>query len=327
MAANLLTPRTSYKPFEYPWAYDAYKLQQQMHWLPDEVSLADDVKDWKNKLDDKERNLLTQIFRFFTQADLDVAGGYIHKYMPVFAHKPEITMMMASFANMEAIHIDAYSKLVETIGLPDSEYNAFLDYAEMKAKHEYLESTNFSSTRMEPSQIAKDLAVYSAFTEGLQLFSSFAILLNFPRHGKMNGMGQIVSWSQRDESLHVESMIKLFKTFIKENKKIWDDELKKELYKACTDMVKLEDKFIDLAFKMGSIEGLTASEVKKYIRYIADRRLLQLGLKTQFDQKKNPLPWVEDAMNSTVHTNFFENTATEYAKASTSGTWDEVWDK
>ena len=170
------------------------------------------------------------------------------------------------------------------------------------------------------------LAVFAAFTEGLQLFASFAILLNFPRHNKMKGMGQIVSWSVRDESLHCESMIKLFRTFVSENPEIWTAELQREIYLACTTVVDHEDAFINLAFELGPAEGLTAAEVKDYIRFIADRRLSQLGLQPIFRIEKNPLPWLDEILNGVEHANFFENRATEYSKAATLGSWDEVWD-
>ena len=132
---------------------------------------------------------------------------------------------------------------------------------------------------------AKHIAVFSAFTEGMQLFSSFIMLLNFPRHGKMKGMGQIVTWSIVDETQHCESMIKLFRTFIQENNEIWNDELKSQIYTLAERMVALEDKFIDLAFEMGAMEDLSIDDVKKYIRYIADRRLISLGLKGSFKVK------------------------------------------
>ena len=166
--------------------------------------------------------------------------------------------------------------------------------------------------------IAKTLAVYSAFTEGLQLFSSFAILLNFPRYGKMKGMGQIVTYSIRDESLHVEAMTKLFREFVKENPDIWTDDLKKELYDICRKMVELEDKFLDLVFEMGNLEGLTKDEMYAYNRYIADRRLLQLGLKPNFKQKDNPLEWIDEVIG-VEHQNFFEGKATSYMKAGLRG--------
>ena len=169
------------------------------------------------------------------------------------------------------------------------------------------------------------MAVFSAFTEGLQLFASFAILLNFPRFNKMKGMGQIVTWSVRDETLHCNSMIRLFKDFIKEEPQIWNDKLKNEIYDACKTIVHHEDAFIDLAFQMGSLEGLTAEEVKQYIRFIGNRRLEQLGLNPIYDVKKNPLTWLDTMLNGVEHMNFFEGRATEYSKASTKGSWGEVF--
>jgi len=169
------------------------------------------------------------------------------------------------------------------------------------------------------------MAVFSAFTEGLQLFASFAILLNFPRFNKMKGMGQIVTWSVRDETLHCNSMIRLFKDFIKEEPQIWNDKLKNEIYDACKTIVHHEDAFIDLAFQMGPLNGLTAEEVKQYIRFIGNRRLEQLGLNPIYDIKKNPLTWLDTMLNGVEHMNFFEGRATEYSKASTKGSWGEVF--
>ena len=173
--------------------------------------------------------------------------------------------------------------------------------------------------------IAMTMAVFSAFTEGLQLFASFAILLNFPRFNKMKGMGQIVTWSVRDETLHCNSMIRLFRDFIKEEPQIWNDKLKNEIYEACKTIVHHEDAFIDLAFQMGPMQGLTAEEVKQYIRFIGNRRLEQLGLNPIYDVKKNPLTWLDTMLNGVEHMNFFEGRATEYSKASTKGTWGEVF--
>ena len=316
--------RQSFKPFHYPWAYEAWLKHEQIHWLHTEVPMLEDVKDWKNKLTPSEKQFLTHIFRFFTQGDIDVAGGYVKNYLPYFP-QPEIRMMLLGFAAREALHIAAYSHLIETLGLPDTMYNQFLEYDAMKQKHEYvLDIANQNTTKQ---NTAKHIAVFSAFTEGMQLFSSFIMLLNFPRNGTMKGMGQIVTWSIVDETMHCESMTKLFRTYIEENKEIWNDELKGELYTVATRMVELEDKFIDLAFQMGEMQRLSSDDVKQYIRYIADRRLISLGLKGVFKVKKNPLPWVEEMVNSPVHGNFFENRVTDYAKGALSGTWDDVWGK
>lgn len=320
--SRLLTPNPVYKPFHYPWAYEAWLTQQRIHWLPEEVPLADDVKDWRKKLSDSERNLLTQIFRFFTQADVEVNNCYMKHYSQVFC-PTEVLMMLSAFSNIETVHIAAYSHLLDTIGMPELEYSAFLKYKEMKDKYDYMQ--NFTVESKE--EIAKTLAVFGAFTEGLQLFASFAILMNFPRFNKMKGMGQIVSWSVRDESLHCINVIRLFRTFIQENPEIWTDKFKADLLQSCKTIIKHEDAFIDLAFELGGVEGLTAQDVKNYIRYIGDRRLQQLGLEAHFNIGKNPLPWMDEMMNAVEHTNFFENRATEYSKASTVGSWEEAFDE
>ena len=321
---KLTDERTSFKPFHYPWAYDAWLKHEQAHWLHSEVPMLEDVKDWKNKLSAEEKQFLTHIFRFFTQGDIDVAGGYVKNYLPYFP-QPEVRMMLLGFAAREALHIAAYSHLIETLGLPDVMYNQFLEYDAMRQKHDYVVDIAQQNTTKENT--AKHIAVFSAFTEGMQLFSSFIMLLNFPRHGKMKGMGQIVTWSIVDETMHTESMIKLFRTYIEENKEIWNDDLKSQIYTIAEKMVALEDKFIDLAFSMGNMPDLSADDVKSYIRYIADRRLISLGFKGIFKVKKNPLPWVEEMINAPTHTNFFENRATDYAKGALSGDWVDVWGK
>lgn len=543
---KLTDERSCFRPFSYPWAFDAWLKHEQAHWLFSEVPMAEDVKDWKKKLSPSEKNFLTNIFRFFTQGDIDVAGGYVKNYLPYF-RQPEVRMMLLGFAAREALHIAAYSHLIETLGLPETVYNQFLEYQEMKDKHDYV--LDISSKNGDAASTATHIAVFSAFTEGMQLFSSFIMLLNFPRHGLMKGMGQIVTWSivdeaviegtevltergwvnienislsdkiyqydmsnketsfvfptkvqqvQREQSfifesehihqhvspnhrmiimnddgtvgeikaidcpdnatlivsgnktgddeltaedysavnlivslivsgelsvdwlyekiphvssiwaesavnyylelaptnktvreafktlaniaggsivdnkfiktevsvvskkelnhetknfycvavpgksffirsndkisvtgntMHTESMLQLFKTYIKENPEIWNDELKGRIYTIAEKMVELEEKFIDLAFAQGEMCDLNKEDVKQYIRYIADRRLITMGLKGIFKVKKNPLPWVESMINAPIHGNFFEGRVTDYAKGAITGTWDDVWGK
>ena len=318
---SLLDADPIYKPFNYPWAYDAWLTQQRIHWLPEEVPLADDVRDWKKVITPSEKHLLTQIFRFFTQSDIEVNNCYMRKYSSVF--KPtEVCMMLSAFSNMETVHIAAYSHLIDTLGLPEVEYQAFLKYKEMKDKYDYMQEFGVDSKE----GIAKTLAVFGAFTEGLQLFASFAILMNFQRFGKMKGMGQIVAWSVRDESLHTESIIKLYRTFLQENLEIETEDFQREIYKICETIVTHEDAFIELCYGMGDVEGLSEEEVKKYIRFIANRRLMQLGLQPIYQNiERNPLPWMDEIMNGVEHTNFFENRVTEYTKAATTGTWEEAF--
>jgi ribonucleoside-diphosphate reductase beta chain len=322
--SRLTDERTYFKPFNYPWAYDAWLKHEQAHWLHTEVPMAEDVKQWKKSLTPNEKTFLTNIFRFFTQGDIDVAGGYVKNYLPYFP-QPEVRMMLMGFAAREALHIAAYSHLIETLGLPEVTYSQFMEYQEMKDKHDYV--LDISSKNGTIESTATHIAVFSAFTEGMQLFSSFIMLLNFPRHGLMKGMGQIVTWSIVDETMHAENMMKLFKEYVKENPEIWNDELKGKIYTIAEKMVELEDKFIDLAFSEGEMRDLKPEDVKTYIRYIADRRLIGLGMKGIFKVKRNPLPWVEEMINAPVHGNFFENRVTDYAKGALTGDWGDVWGK
>jgi ribonucleoside-diphosphate reductase beta chain len=313
---GLLTPSFAYKPFRYPWAYDFWKRQQQVHWMPEEVPLGEDCKDWATKLNDRERNLLTQIFRFFTQSDVEVNDNYMERYATVF--KPtEVKMMLSAFSNMETIHIAAYALLLETIGMPESEFSAFLELEALKAKHDYMQKFGMGSN----GDIARTLAMFGGFTEGLQLFASFAMLMNFPRFNKMKGMGQIVSWSVRDESLHCEGIVRLYHAFNAETgavtKTVADD-----IVDCCRTVVGLEDRFIDLAFEAGEVQGMTPDDIKAYIRFVADWRLRQLRLPEIFGSRKdNPLPWLQSLLSGVEHANFFEARSTEYSKAATRGAW------
>ncbi len=287
--------------------------------------VAGDIQVYKNRGPEEEPLLIPSVQLFHPDPVTHDTSLLAVLKGRVGSQEPEVRMMLLGFAAREALHIAAYSHLIETLGLPDTMYNQFLEYQAMRDKHDYV--LNLSSQNGDAASTATHIAVFSAFTEGMQLFSSFIMLLNFPRHGKMKGMGQIVTWSIVDETQHAEAMIKLFRTYIEENKEIWNDELKGKIYTIAEKMVDLEDKFIELAFRSGAIEGLTENEVKEYIRYIADRRLISLGLKGIFKRKKNPLPWVEEMINAPTHTNFFENRATDYAKGALSGNWNDVWGK
>jgi len=333
---GLLESTGTYDVERYGWAYDFWKRQQQTHWMGEEVPLGDDIKDWaSDKITPAERALLTQIFRFFTQSDVEVSDNYMKRYIPIF-QPLEIQMMMAAFTNMETVHIDAYALLLKTLGMPKAEFEAFRDYSEMKAKADYMQTFGVDTC----GDVSRTLAMFGAFTEGMSLFASFAMLLNFPRFNKMKGMGQIVSWSVRDESLHCEGVIRLFHEWNRETGAL-TPAVKDDIIDVAKTMVKLEENFIDLAFSLGDIEGMAAEDIKRYIRYIADWRLTQLKLPTVFGcfeyvdggyqaLTEHPLPWLQEILNGVEFANFFEQRATEYSKAATRGQWDGadgVWSR
>lgn len=314
-ACPMLTHRPFYRPFEYPQYFEYFRKQNQAHWLPTEVPMESDISDYRFKMTEQETNLIIQILRFFTQGDIEVNNNYNSKLIPSFP-KPEIKMMLSAFASMESTHVWAYSYLNDSLGLPEKEYSAFLDYESMRNKYTYVRSFDVKNVE----ELAINLAVFGGFMEGVSLFSSFAILMNFPRLGKLKGVGQIVTWSIRDETLHSQGVSHLFRDLMGENRHLWRPELKETLYQACSDMIKLEDAFIDTCFAMGEVSGIAPQEVKQYIRYIADRRLNDLGLDKMFNVA-NPLQWLDIMINAKEHANFFENRATEYAKGAVVEDW------
>jgi ribonucleoside-diphosphate reductase beta chain len=322
--SKLLQFSESYKPFHYPWAVELSKKHEEVHWIEDEAELSEDVQDWKTKLTEGEKEFITHILRLFTQSDVQVGENYHELLIPKFKNN-EVRNMLSSFASREAVHQRAYALLNDTLGLPDEDFHKFLEYKEMADKIDFMKEGEINSH----TGLALALA-QSVFNEGMSVFASFVMLLNFQRFGKMKGMGTIVEWSIRDESLHVQGNSKLFRTFCEEHPRIVNDELKSKIYTMAKNAVKLEDKFIDLAYAGGDgtqVQGLSKEEVKQYIRHIADRRLLQLGMKPKFGVKDNPLPWLDWVLNGASHDNFFEKRVTEYSVVGMEGDdfgWDDI---
>lgn len=319
---NMTTPSETYKPFRYPWAVELTKRHEQAHWIEDEIDLSDDVADWKNgKLSDAEKDYIIQVLRLFTQSDVAVGQNYYDFFIPKLKNN-EIRNMLGSFAAREGVHQRAYALLNDTMGLPESEFHSFLEYKEMANKVEFMRDNDNSNYSNLALAVAK-----SVFSEGISLFASFVMLLNFQRFGKMKGMCKVVEWSIRDETMHVDGMTQIFRGFCEEHPRVVTDDFKKEIYSMLRKVVRLEDKFIDLAYNgYDDIVELSKDDVKLYIRHIADRRLLQLGLKPNFKVKDNPLPWLDWVLNAPDHTNFFENRVTEYEVGGLKGSWGQVYE-
>ena len=312
---SLLKFSQTYKPFLYPWAVELSKKHEEVHWIEDEAELSEDVQDWKTKLTEGEKEFITHVLRLFTQSDVQVGENYHELLIPRFRNN-EVRNMLSSFASREAVHQRAYALLNDTLGLPDEDFHKFLEYKQMADKIDFMKDGECKTN----TGLALALA-QSVFNEGMSVFASFVMLLNFQRFGKMKGMGTIVEWSIRDESLHVQGNAKLFRTFCEEHPRIVNDELKSKIYEMAKNAVKLEDKFIELAFNGLEVQGMTQAEVKQYIRHIADRRLLQLGMKAKFNQKDNPMPWLDWVLNGASHDNFFEKRVTEYSVVGMEGEW------
>ena len=313
--SGLMESSEVYKPFTYPWAVEIAVGHEKIHWGEWEVKLQADVDQWKsNKLTDNEKQHITSILKLFTQSDVAVGTNYLEHYIPKFKNN-EIRAMLTSFASREFVHQRAYALLNDTLGFDDSIYSSYLADKYMKDKIELMMDIDTHSLSGTGLALAR-----TVINEGVSLFSAFAMLLHFQTQSKMKGMCEVVEWSIRDETIHCDAMIRLFRTFCNEHPRIVNDEFKKSIYQMFRDAVSLEDKVIDNAFSMGAVDGLEAKDVKQYVRYLADRRLIQLGLKGNWKVKENPLEFLEWIFGDSFK-NFFEGTVTDYSADGMTGEW------
>jgi len=305
-------PRNFYKPFEYQTAFDFYKDQHRAHWLADEVPLSSDLNDWKLKLNESEKNLIGNILKSFAQTEVHV-NDYWSTKVSLWFPKPEVQAMARVFADFESIHAEAYARLNEELGLDD--FQAFLEDEEAKAKIDRLVETPGETLH----EKALSLAIFSAFTEGVNLFSSFAVLMSFQLRNLMKGTGQVVEWSVRDESLHSKAGCWLFRTMMEEIPELNDSLMTQQIYDACDLSVKLEFNFIDKAFEMGDIEGLSKEQLKNFIKARANEKLNELGYSPLYnDVEPNMLrqmEWFNHLTSGKTHQDFFANRVTDYSKS------------
>jgi ribonucleoside-diphosphate reductase beta chain len=309
---GLLDKREIYSPFEYPKAYEYWLKQHQAHWLHTEIALSSDINDWKSKLTETEKSVVAGVLKSFTQTELFIEDYWSVKVSRWFK-KPEIQMMAHTFAAFESIHAKSYAYLNESLGLDD--FAAFLQQPEAKAKIDRLINIKGKSKM----DIAKSLAIFSAFNEGVNLFSSFAVLMSFSRRNLLKGVGQIIAFSVRDESMHSEAGCYIYRTFLSEYPEINTEELREEIIQAARDTIDLEDNFIDMCFQHGEIDGLSANDLKKFIRHRANTKLGDLGLPSNWrkldkEAVERITSWFDVLTGGVEHQDFFAQRVTGYSK-------------
>jgi len=321
----LNTYSKTYRPFLYQWAVEMTQAHEiELHWHEKECNLQQDVQQWNDgTITPEEKEFITSVLRLFTQSDVAVGEVYKNTLIPYFKNN-EISNLLTSFANRESVHQRAYALIPETLKFPDEEWHAFLEYQHMADKWDFMKQGEAweDTTYKIAATLAKQV-----FMEGVSLFGSFAMLLWFKQQAKMLGMCEVVEWSLRDESLHVEGEAKLFREFCEEQPHVVTDTLKAWIYECARTVVKHEDIFIDKAFELYEPDGFTADDLKQYIRYLADRRLIQLGLKGNFGVKKMPasMEWLTGITMGVRDTNFFERRVTDYVQKGMSGELE--WNK
>tara|TARA_Y100001938_G_C8050266_1_gene411294 strand:+ start:263 stop:1231 length:969 start_codon:yes stop_codon:yes gene_type:complete len=321
---GLFDKRIAYKPFEYPDYYtEGWLKQAQAFWLHTEISMQSDIKDWNEKLTDKEKNLVGNILLGFAQTECAVSDYWTQKVVSWFP-KHEIQQMAMMFGSQETVHAVAYSYLNETLGLED--YEAFL--------HEPATADRFDNLVAydgdHPVGIAKSLAIFSAFAEGVSLYSAFSVLYSFQLRNLLKGIGQQMKWSVRDESLHSKMGCQLFRHMCEEDDNLFEA-CRKDVIKAAEIMVELEIKYIDKIFEAGDIEGIKSEDLKNFIKKRTNEKLAELGyidLGNYFAYDKesaDKLNWFYHLTGGVTHTDFFAIRPTDYSKANEGEDFEDIW--
>ena len=330
--SKLFTERIPYKPFEYPdYDLSGWLPQSQSHWLHTEISMQGDVKDWNENLSESEKHLVGNILLGFAQTECAVSDywtGQVTKWFP----KYEIKEMAIAFGYFETIHAKAYSYLNETLGLDD--FSAFLQEPATKEKFELLTETSNDWTWRDLNvnagarvEVARSLAIFSAFAEGVSLYSSFAVLYSFQMRNLLKGVGQQMKWSVRDESLHSRMGCKLFNHMCDEYPELRSSAYA-DILEAAKLIQKLEHNFIDKMFEMGDLENLNRTDLKEFINQRINEKLVELGYDPTFDvniESAANLEWFYHLTGGHTHTDFFAIRSTDYSKAGQDENWDDIF--
>ena len=321
---GLFDERIAYKPFDYPEYYtEGWLKQAQAFWLHTEIPMSGDVKDWNESLNDKEKSLVGNILLGFAQTECAVSDYWTQKVVGWFP-KHEIQQMAMMFGSQETIHAVAYSYLNETLGLED--FEAFLQDEATMARFNNLVS--YEGT--DKVGIGKSLAVFSAFAEGVSLYSAFAVLYSFQLRNLLKGVGQQMKWSVRDESLHSKMGCQLFRHMCQEDNKLLED-CKRDIIDAAESMLEAEERYIDKMFEQGDIENLKAYDLKQFIRKRLNEKIVELGyvhLGKYFEYEEeaaSKLDWFYHLTGGHTHTDFFAVRPTDYSKANEGEDFEDIW--
>ena len=321
---GLFDERIEYKPFEYPEYYtEGWLKQAQAFWLHTEISMSGDVKDWNERLTDKEKSLVGNILLGFAQTECAVSDYWTQKVVGWFP-KHEIQQMAMMFGSQETIHAVAYSYLNETLGLED--FKAFLHEPATAKRFENLVAYEGNS----PRGIASSLAIFSAFAEGVSLYSAFAVLYSFQMRNLLKGIGQQMKWSVRDESLHSKMGCRLFRHMCEENNQLLEL-CRSNVIRAAEDMVQLEAMYIQRMFEAGEIEGISSYDLINFIKKRANEKLVELGYVDlgsyfPYNQKAaDNLDWFYHLTGGVTHTDFFAMRPTDYSKANEGEDFEDIW--
>lgn len=308
-------------PFKYRWAWDKYLASCANHWMPQEVPMGGDIAMWRGtNLTEDEKRIVKRNLGFFVTADSLAANNIV---LGTYRHitAPECRQFLLRQAFEEAIHTHAYQYIVESLGLDESEiFNAYHEITSIRDKNEFL--IPFIDTIMSPTfetgttkndqALLRSLIVFACLMEGLFFYVGFTQILSLGRQNKMVGSSKQYQYILRDESMHCNFGIDVINQIKTENPDLWTPQFEAEIRDLFVQAVELEYSYAEDTMPRGVL-GLNAGTFKGYLRFIANRRAQQIGMRGElFPGETNPFPWMSEMLDLRKETNFFEGRVTEY---------------
>lgn len=304
------------------WAYELWEKHEELHWLPKEVPMKDDVTDWANHLTTEDKNFITSVLGFFVQADIEVHDTYIHDYLPHY-NTLGVKTMLTGFSAREPVHVMGYAYGIETLLQGSAQravFEKFLNNENLMKLHNALDKYRGEA---DAESRYKHMIATTLFGEGVMLFGQFAMLLNYARNGRLRGLGQIVSWSIRDEDTHVYGVTQLMKRdgrFAGLDKVHLFEEVSQEIKPLLVQFVK--DCFEGYGSDTCITQRITLEETLQFLEYQIQRRARQAHITDAPITVQNPFEWFDVMVGGVEHGNFFEVRTTEYAKGNVVGEYD-----
>lgn len=318
-------------PFKYHWAWEKYLAACANHWMPNEINMAADVALWKSLkgLSEAERMIIKRNLGFFSTADSLVANNLV---LAVYRHitNPECRQYLLRQAFEEALHTHAYQYVIESLGLDEAEvFNMYREIPSVATKAAWalpftqsLADPDFHTGTYENDQrLLRDLIAFYVIFEGIFFYVGFTQILSMGRRNIMTGTSEQFQYILRDESMHMNFGIDVINQIKIENPHLWTDSFKEEIIQLIKEGVELEQQYAEDTMPSG-ILGMNAAMFKEYLRFIANRRLAQIGLPEQYPGAQNPFPWMSEMLDLKKEKNFFETRVIEYQAGGTLN-WDE----
>jgi ribonucleoside-diphosphate reductase beta chain len=323
---NIFSKRTNLKPYEYPNLNEYVDAIRHSYWVHTEFNFTSDIQDFKVHLNEKEKSAVERAMLAISQIEIAVKTFWsdIYKRMP----KPEIGNVGATFAESEVRHADAYSHLIQLLGL-NSEFEKLLQVSAIRRRIKYLEKSISTSKSVENKDYFESIVLFSMFVENVSLFSQFLVIMSFNKHkNKLKGISNAVEATSKEENIHAEFGFDLVNLIKKENPRWWTDDLVEDLINATMEAYEAEKEIVNWIFEKGDLDFLTKEQTMEFIKNRFNVSLNSIGIDSVFEINETLLDtteWFNDEILTTKHTDFFNKRSINYSKKSKSITSNDLF--